>query len=94
MPDTQTIGQRRIYFTRFEGECLLFCLVRILCLAQSVQLICNAYEHQSHVGDHGQQHLAQGLGLLHGKCLTGLPVVRQRELVKLLKSDNKSRNIL
>ncbi len=93
LPHAQSVRQCGVYFTRFECQRPLRFPRRRLGGSQSEQLFGNAYQHQAHVGDDGQQHLAQRLGLLHRQRFSRLPVLWQRELMQMLQAYNKSRNI-
>ncbi len=86
LPDAQAIRQRRIDFTGFHGQghsVLRRCLFGV---PQPVDLFADPGDDESGIGNHGQQHLAQSLGLLCGQRFARAPVCRQREAPELHES--------
>ena len=64
LPDTESIGERGVDFARFRRDALALGGWGIAAFAQQVQLRRQLDQHQSRIGDDGQQHLAQRFGLL------------------------------
>ena len=80
LPNTQPIGKRRIDFAGLHGEFSLQRRIERFCRAHFLQLTGKAHHHQAHVADHGQQHLAQRLGLSRLEALLGLPIGRSSRI--------------
>ena len=74
LPHTQSIGERRIDFAGFGRELALQDRIERLGGTHFLQLSGEAHDHQSHVTDDGQQHLAQCLGLTGFEALFGRPI--------------------
>jgi hypothetical protein len=76
MPDTQTIGERGIDFTRLERRTALHIATGRLELAHRHELQGEPHEHEADIRREREQQLAQPLGLLGPQCLTGIPAAR------------------
>ena len=60
----QPMSQRRVDVERFARDLLLLFRLKVLERAHVVQAVGELDEHHAHVGDHGQQHLANVFGLV------------------------------
>ena len=63
LPQPQPVGERCEHFAGLERQSLTRGGVSIPRGAEIDQLPREARQHQARIADHGQQHLAQGLGL-------------------------------
>ena len=59
----QSVSDRRIYVQRFAGDALLLGRIQIVQRAHVVQAVGQFHHHHPNIVDHGQQHLADILGL-------------------------------
>jgi hypothetical protein len=79
VPDAEPIGERRKDFLRLKRQALLFGARQLPHVAQPDQCLGQARYDQAWIGGHGQQHLAQGLGLLRIQALALRPAWWQAE---------------
>ncbi len=83
LPDAQAIGERRVDFACFERNALTLLFGQGLCGAQPVQLVCQLDEHQPHVGNDREQHLAQRFGLRWRQRLSARPMCGSAKAAQL-----------
>ncbi len=70
-PDSKAIGQRRIQLLDLQRDLAPSRRGLLARMADTHQLFGQSRHHQARIADHGQQHLAQGLGLRRGQRLAG-----------------------
>ena len=71
LPESEPIGQRREHFARLERQPFARGRVAVLCGGEIDQLPRQPRQHQARIADHGQQHLAQRLGLRGFEVMRG-----------------------
>ncbi len=76
LPHAQAIGERRIHLARLGGELALQDGFERFGGAHFLQLPGEPHDHQTHIADDRQQHLAQRLGLAGLEALLGRPIGR------------------
>jgi hypothetical protein len=81
-PYAEAVRERSQDLARFDGELQSLRRRQLACVAQSHQLLGQPGEHQARIGRHGQQHLAQRLGLVFVEQLAGRPVRGQMQLAQ------------
>jgi hypothetical protein len=93
LPHPQAVGEGRVHFAGFHRKLSLQRRVEGFCGAHFLQLSGEAHHHQTYVADHGQQHLAQSLGLARLEAKLRPPIRAQAEFPQLAQAARQPRGV-